>query len=385
MNQIFIRKNYKGKGRMVRRWSCLLYLRILLVLGPNVADQGQSQSAFRLKSKVWQDFTGISNNDDDVIIAECNHCKKRLSGKSSNGTSHLSRHTEAMHKTDNATLNNYFLKDEIKDDGTTAFKNGKFDVQAARMAISIYLVSGFHPFTIVEEEGFRHIMNTCCPQFKAISRRTIKREIMAMFLSRRKDTMEVILAAPGRVSFTSDNWKSEVSKHSYICITCHYIDADWKLNKRIVWFKKIDPPYDGASIADEVHLAFREWRFEKKVMCITLDNAAYNDRMINCLRIRLSKGSLPLSSKFFQIRCCAHILNLVVQTGLTLIDPAADKLRDGIMYLKASGTRLYKFYSTIKTIFNLEESRRLKPDMPIRWNSTYTMCGCCLYYREVFQ
>uniref|UniRef100_A0ACD5UYX2 Uncharacterized protein n=1 Tax=Avena sativa TaxID=4498 RepID=A0ACD5UYX2_AVESA len=227
-------------------------------------------------------------------------------------------------------------------------------------------------------------MNTCCPQFKVVSRRTIKREIMAMFLSQRKETMGVILASPGRVSFTSDNWKSEVSKHSYICITCHYIDADWELDKRIVWFKKIDPPYDGASIADEVHLAFREWRFEKKVMCITLDNAAYNDRMINCLQTHLSKGSLPLSGKFFQICCCAHILNLVVQTGLTLIDPATGKLRDGIMYLKASGIRLYKFYSTAKTIFNLEESRRLKPDMPIRWNSTYTMLGCCLYYREVF-
>uniref|UniRef100_A0ACD5WR84 Uncharacterized protein n=1 Tax=Avena sativa TaxID=4498 RepID=A0ACD5WR84_AVESA len=344
-----------------------------------------SSSSSRFKSKVWKDFTRISKEDDDLIIAECNHCKKQLSGKSSNGTSHLLRHIEAMHKTDNATMNNYFLKAETNDDGTTAFKNGKFDVQAARMAISIYLVSGSHPFTTVEEDGFRHMMTSCCPQFKVVSRRILKREIMAMYLSQRKETMEAILGAPGRVSFTSDNWKSEVSKDSYIFITCHYIDADWKLNKRIVWFKKLDPPYDGSSIADEVHLAFREWRFEQKVMCITLDNASYNDRMIKCLRTRLSKGALPLSGKFFQIRCCGHILNLVVQAGLTLIDPAAGKLRDGIMYLKASGTRLHKFYSTAKTIFNLEESRRLKPDMPIRWNSTYKMLGCCLYYKEVMQ
>jgi hypothetical protein len=74
---------------------------------------------------------------------------------------------------------------------------------------------------------------------------------------------------------------------------------------------------------------------------------------------------------------------LVVQAGLTLIDAAVSKLRDGIMYIKASGTRLHKFYTTASTIFNLEESRRLKPDMPIHWNSTYTMLGCCLYYREV--
>jgi hypothetical protein len=245
-----------------------------------------------------------------MIIGKYNHCNDELSGKSSNGTSHLLRHTKAKHMTDQATMNNFFLKLETNEDGTTALRNGKFDVQAARMAISIYLVSGSHPFTTVEEDGFRTMMSACCPQYKPIGRFTIKREIMAMFLSQKQELMDTIRAAPGRVSFTSDNWKSEVSKHSYICITCHYIDADWKLNKRIVWFKKIDPPYDGASIADEVHLAFREWRVDKKVMCITLDNASYNDRMIVCLRTHLSKGALPLSGEFFQIRCCAHILNI---------------------------------------------------------------------------
>ena len=119
-------------------------------------------------------------------------------------------------------------------------------------------------------------------------------------------------------------------------------------------------------------------------MCMTLDNATYNDRMIDCLRThQLSKGCIPMAGKFFQIRCCAHILNLIVQSGLTLIDAAVGKLRDGIMYLKASGTRLHKFYSTAVSIFNLEESRRMKPDMPIRWNSTYTMLESCLYFQDV--
>ena len=339
--------------------------------GAQPQSQPQPQPTIsKLKSKVWLDFTKISKDGDKMTIARCNHCEKELSARSTNGTSHLLRHTEKKYKVEHATMNNFFLKSETNDDGIAALKNGRFDAQVARISVSIYLVSGAHPFTTVEEDGFRTMMSACCPQFKSIGRHTIKREIMAMFLSQKKELMDIILAAPGRVSFTSDNWKSEVTKHSYICITCHYIDADWKLNKRIVWFKKIDPPYDGASIADEVHLAFREWRVDKKVMCITLDNAAYNDRMIACLRTHLAKGALPLSGKFFQIRCYAHILNLVVQAGLALIDKCVDKLRDGIMYLKASSNRLHKFYSTATTIFNLEETKRLKPDMPIRWNST---------------
>lgn len=177
------------------------------------ADQPQPQptASSKLKSKVWLDFTKISKDGDEITIARCNLCKSELSGKSSNGTSHLIRHLEAKHKTAQATMNNYFLKSETNDDGTAALRNGKFDVQAARMAISIYLVSGSHPFTTVEEDGFRTMMSSCCPQFKAIGRHTIKREIMAMFLSQKKECIESILAAPGRVSFTSDNWKSEAS------------------------------------------------------------------------------------------------------------------------------------------------------------------------------
>ena len=44
--------------------------------------------------------------------------------------------------------------------------------------------------------------------------------------------------------------------------------------------QNIGPPYDGACIADEVHLNFLEWKVDKKVMCMTLDNASYNDKMI---------------------------------------------------------------------------------------------------------
>ena len=144
---------------------------------------------------------------------------------------------------------------------------------------------------------------------------------MAMFERVRTELREIISNSPGRVSFTTNNWKSDVTKFSYICITCHYVDDAWRLNKRIIWFKKLNPRYDGATIADEVHLCFREWKVDTKIMCMTLDNAAYNDSMINTLRTTLlPKGVLPLFGTFFQVRCCAHILNLIVQAGLKLID-----------------------------------------------------------------
>ncbi|EOA34771.1 hypothetical protein CARUB_v10022346mg, partial [Capsella rubella] len=44
----------------------------------------------RLKSVVWNDFDRVRKGETYVAI--CRHCKKRLSGSSASGTSHLRNH-----------------------------------------------------------------------------------------------------------------------------------------------------------------------------------------------------------------------------------------------------------------------------------------------------
>jgi len=250
----------------------------------------------------------------------------------------------------------------------------------------MFLLGGAHPFTVVEEYGFKNMLSLACPQYKHVGRYTIKRDVMAMFEKEKQEVINTLTNSPGRVSFTSDNWKSDCQKFNYICITGHYIDDKWKLHKRIIWFKKLSPPLDGVSIADEVLLCFREWKVDNKIMCMTLDNASYNDRMIATLSSRLMvKGVLPLWGTFFQVRCCAHIINLVVQAGLKLIDTCVDKLRDGIQYIKASYNRMHSFYENAVKLFQLEPKRRLHVDMPVRWNSTYKMIETALYFQPVLE
>ncbi|CAO2041952.1 unnamed protein product [Urochloa humidicola] len=296
------------------------------------------------------------------------------------------RHVKRKHPTARAEVGSYFLKSEKNDDGSVALTNYKVNLDTVRTKVALFLLGGAHPFTVVEEHGYRSMMSSACPQFKQVSRHTIRRDIMAMFESERKEIIESLSNSPGRVSFTSDNWKSDCQKYNYICITGHYIDDKWKLHKRIIWFKKLNPPLDGVSIADEVHLCFREWKVDSKIMCMTLDNASYNDKMITTLQTRLlSKDVLPLWGTFFQVRCCAHILNLVVQAGLKLIDESVDKLRDGIQYIKASYSRMVSFYDNAVKLFQLEAKRKLHVDMPVRWNSTYKMIETALYFQQALE
>jgi len=50
-----------------------------------------------------------------------------------------------------------------------------------------------------------------------------------------------------------------------------------------------------------------------RVFSITVDNASSNDVAISFLKSKLEDwNSHPLKSEYLHVRCCAHILNLVV-------------------------------------------------------------------------
>ena len=52
---------------------------------------------------------------------------------------------------------------------------------------------------------------------------------------------------------------------------------------------------------------------------MTVDNCSTNDAMLRMLSDKLPISSLMLGGSLLHMRCVAHILNLVVQDGLTPI------------------------------------------------------------------
>eukprot|EP00257_Ricinus_communis_P021423 XP_015580912.1 zinc finger BED domain-containing protein RICESLEEPER 2-like [Ricinus communis] len=195
----------------------------------------------------------------------------------------------------------------------------------------------------------------------------------------------MIFNAPDKICLTIDNWKSQHTKVEYICITAHFINDKWKLQKRILRFRALVPPYDGLCIAVEIDLFLSQWNLKYKIFSITADNASYNDTMISILNGCLAiKEFLVCNGEFFQIRCCAHILNLIVQSGLDSISDIINKIREIMKYIDKSQIRRKKFFDVAKKSFHLNVRRRFRFDCPTRWNSTYTMLDNALYYKNVF-
>ncbi|KAK9676112.1 hypothetical protein RND81_11G055100 [Saponaria officinalis] len=193
----------------------------------------------------------------------------------------------------------------------------------------------------------------------------------------------MLLKGVDKISLTTDLWKSKPQKIEYMVLTGHFVDCEWKLQKRVLNFVHLPPPRKGRDIANCIFKCLKEWDIENKVFTISVDNATANDTCIQVLKDTFSLTKrLICEGKLFHVRCCAHILNIMVQHGLKQVKTIIINVHDSVDYINQSEQRLQKFSELVQQ-FNLKE-RRLVLECKTRWNSTYDMLACAIKFKKVF-
>ncbi|CAL1355290.1 unnamed protein product [Linum trigynum] len=94
------------------------------------------------------------------------------------------------------------------------------------------------------------------------------------------------------------------------------------------------------------------------------------------------QGALPLGGEIFHIRCCAHILNILVQDGLKEIQDIVTDVRESVKHIAASEIRITTFRDIAKKLQS--PAKKLVLDCSTRWNSTYHMMSTALELKDVF-
>lgn len=355
----------------------------IIDLGNEQEDEDEGSNPVRKKRKlmsmVWDHFVVIER-PNGIKIAKCKHCKKELLKKGST-TTQFKRH-----------LNNCTMRKDIPQSqqvlafgyGSESGKisNFKYDQDKVRESIAHFILMHEHPFSIVEQEGFIYMMKTTNCLFQKISRGTIKNDCMAVYESEKKK-LKSLLTKINKISLTTDCWKSNSQQIEYMVVTGHFIDSDWLLQKRVLSFVHVPPPRGGVELADALFKCIHEWGIESKVFSLSVDNATYNDVVIRIMKSTfLSSGKLLLGGKLFHIRCCAHILNILVQDGLKEIKDITHNIRESVKFLKYSEARMQKFCEVVQQL--KLHGRKLVLDTPTRWNSTFEMLSIALKFKKVF-
>ena len=126
------------------------------------------------------------------------------------------------------------------------------------------------------------------------------------------------------------------------------------LNKRIISFKTINTPHSGKNITTLINDEIIDLGINDKIFTITLDNASNNDAAIQ--RLKRFWQIKEDHAKLFHVRCCAHILNLIVKDGLKQVDGTLEKIRDIAYSINCSQAKHELFFYCCK-IANMKRKK----------------------------
>ena len=76
------------------------------------------------------------------------------------------------------------------------------------------------------------------------------------------------------VALTSNIWTSLHQRTCYLSVIAHYIDNEYKINKRAIGFRVIDESHSGEAIAALTLEVIQEYGIENRIISIALDNTS---------------------------------------------------------------------------------------------------------------
>ncbi|GAA0144530.1 hypothetical protein LIER_04954 [Lithospermum erythrorhizon] len=292
------------------------------------------------KSVVWLHFDpvtlpfGIKKN-------KCRHCNKLMSVQKKKTTTHLMKHLKEAcpmrHKIFSKPLNQAAafgdasnqtqLTGVVLSKGENSVHTFVFSFDRVKILAAHMVLAHEYPFIIVEHKVFNEFLRAYTPYYKKISRWMVRKEFFSVF-DRERERLKGLLDKVSRVSLTTDFWWSGDQKIGYMVITGHFVDKNWTLQKRVLSFVNVPPPHNGPAFAKEVHRVCNIYGINDKVYSITVDNAIANDVCIAILKKdHTLYSNLVLDEKLFHVRCCAHIINLLVRDGLKEIELIVEVVR----------------------------------------------------------
>ena len=234
-------------------------------------------------------------------------------------------------------------------------------------------------FSIGEKVGFvDYCQNALNPAAKRVPRTTLTRTVHKLYKNGKKELQTLFNNCNGRVAICSDVWSDHWNVLSYMGITCHWIDDEWNLQKRLIAFRVFDIRHTATNICRMIVNIFEEYYIINKVFTVSFDNASANTASI----FDLKKICNPVfEGKFFHIRCACHVLNLCVQDGLKTLQEHISPIKCAISYLWSHPQVMKEWYTFCRA--HNKRPKKFPREVPPRWNSTYELLNESFAYSEL--
>ncbi|XP_078436624.1 putative transcriptional regulator tpeD [Wolffia australiana] len=393
-----------------------------------VDDNVSSRSVRRKRSKVLDRFVELGPNEYQCTLCQAqNPAHKVIIRKNKDRSTNVFwRHKEKAHC-------KYY--DELKGVQTNQRKLTHYDFLSPKLYLHDitkertkeefirFICDNDLPWKLVKKKSFRRLWFFGTQVVGDVpGPDAIKATTSTMYTEVRGKLIEMF-ADIHSVSLTVDTWTSR-NNLSLQRVTAHWIDDDWKLCDLLLAIRRIKGSHYGPNLVRLVVEVAYEYGIESKLCAITSDNASNNRTMMASIVDQL-KTVNPQFTMDRHVPCVAHVLNLVVQSGMRIIRKpkapeistvrgrdlqpyaalatnehtdlqgdecssttfaplgvAVSRVRAIVNAIQGSKQRMEKYVDMCK-MFELPNSIKIKVDYPTRWNSTFKMLERALAKREV--
>lgn len=274
----------------------------------------------------------------------------------------FSPYPKAIHLRNQMTLQQQTLPsmyDKIKKFKSDDIRSKNIDKLIAEM-----VCLDFQPFSVVENKGFRRLINNLEPRYTIPSRKTLTNKIISdMYQNLIREVKEELSQATN-IALTTDMWTS-VSNTDYMAVTAHFYSNDgnaFTLTHKcleVIPFEEVS--HSAENLKNFLVNVLQEWGILEKVVGILRDNGPN----ITAALARTSFEAIP---------CIAHTLQLVIKDSLfqnQKIMNVVSKSKKIVGSFKHSAKNTKMLLSCQKQL-KLPEHRMIQ-DEPTRWNSTLHM------------
>ncbi|KAM2223308.1 hypothetical protein FF1_017611 [Malus domestica] len=152
-------------------------------------------------------------------------------------------------------------------------------------------------------------------------------------------------------------WSSSQSV-GYVFITGHFIDADWKLHRRLLNVVMEPYPDSDSALSHAVAVCLNDWSLENKLFSVTYDQPLSETALENLRPLLSNKNPLILNGQLLVGHCMARTLNSIAKE------------------LLAAGSGVSQL--------QVPSERSPSIDDQTKWNTTYQMLVACSELKEVF-
>ncbi|VFQ64350.1 unnamed protein product [Cuscuta campestris] len=157
---------------------------------------------------VWNHFDRVLI--DENVVAICHGCNKNYAGGGKSGTTHLKNHLNScLQSKKKVIVRQQLIQASFKKDPNMPYVPGKFKFsrEVSRMELGNMIVLHEYPLSSVDHIGFRRYSASLNPEFKVLSRNTIKADILKAFNEEKSFLKKRLSSIEGRVAITTDMCK----------------------------------------------------------------------------------------------------------------------------------------------------------------------------------